>query len=165
MLSLSGSLESSESRRDPSPCLLACPHAAAARSANQSRAEIISAAGELDQSKRSVLKRPVRIQDVCAHAVLVADGDFFLCSGPLWYRAEPKDYAGPDSPRSEWKRPGGNPGGRRHSRTPRSRSPRVTRHAQAAWPPTFLSGQRDSNLSFLGSSPPYPSRQEKCLHR
>lgn len=70
------------------------------RSANQSRAEIISAAGELDQSKRSVLKRPVRFQDVCAHVTLVADGDFFLCSGLLWYPAEPEDYAGPDSPRS-----------------------------------------------------------------
>ncbi|KAH0508527.1 Glutamyl-tRNA(Gln) amidotransferase subunit A, mitochondrial [Microtus ochrogaster] len=55
---------------------------------------------ELDQSKSTVLKRPVRIQDVCAHALLVADGDFFLCSGPLWYRTEPKDYAGPDSPRT-----------------------------------------------------------------
>lgn len=99
---------------------------------------------KLNQSKRSVLKRPVRIQDVCAHALLVADGDFFLCSGPLWYRAEPEDYAGPDSPRSEWKRPGGNPGGRRDSRTPRSRSPRVTRHGSGClvayipeWPEGF----------------------------
>lgn len=55
---------------------------------------------KLDQSKRSVLKRPVRIQDVCAHALLEAFGDFFLYSVPLWYRAEPEDYAGPDSPRS-----------------------------------------------------------------
>lgn len=86
----------------------------------------------------------MRSQDVCAHALLVAQGDFFLYSGTLWYRAEPEDYAGPDSPRSEWTWPGRDPGGRRHSRTQRSRSPRVTRHGSARlaayileWPEGF----------------------------
>lgn len=59
----------------------------------------------------------MRIQDVCAHVTPVADVDFFLCSGTLLYWADSEDYAGPDSPRSEWTWPGVDQGGRRHWRT------------------------------------------------
>lgn len=108
-LSLGGSLESSDPTRPQprSPCLSASRRGPE-RQPIACRDHFRS--WKLDQSKRSVLKRPVRIQDVCAHALLVAGGDFFLCSGPLWYLAEPEDYAGPDSPRSEWKRPRREPG-------------------------------------------------------
>lgn len=67
----------------------------------------------------------MRIQDVCAHVTPVTDVDFFLCSGILWYWADSEDYAGPDSPRSEWTWPGVDQGGRRGGS---SRSPRVTPH-------------------------------------